>query len=87
MAIYLGGTKCNLVLGNSVCEIQLYSSTPIVSSIMLLSSDNYILKDLNGLYLIPKDAITIDGGTLLSSKDGYILKDKNDLYLIIEESE
>lgn len=51
MAIYLGGIKYNLMLGGTVYDLNIYSSTPITNGIRLISSDNYILKDSNGLYL------------------------------------
>lgn len=51
MAIYVGGTKCNIFLGGIIYDMELCASIPITNGIRLLSSDNYILKDSNGLYL------------------------------------
>ena len=84
MAIYVGGTKCNLVLGNSVCEVQLYSSIPIVNGIMLLSSDGFSLLDSKGTRLTIKD----EGyRTNLLSLDDYILSDVNGLNLMANDFE
>jgi hypothetical protein len=49
----------------------------------LLSFDNYILTDKNGIYLIPSDYVYADN--IILSHDGYILKDFNGLYLIPKE--
>lgn len=56
MALYLGGGGQQKVVVNGVVyRFNLYSSTPITNHIRLLSSDNYILKDSNGLYLTAKE--------------------------------
>lgn len=86
MAMYLGGTKCNIVLGNIIYDIKLHFSTPIINSAFLLSSDNYVLQDCAGIYLIPDDDFVVNN-TLLLLKDGCVLKDKNHLYLTIKEVE
>lgn len=54
MAIYLGETKYKLIVGGDICDMQIYSPIPITNGIRLLSSDDYILKDINGLYLTTK---------------------------------
>lgn len=52
MALYLGSSeKLQVKLDNIIYNINLFSSTLITNSIRLLSLDNYILKDANGLYL------------------------------------
>lgn len=56
MALYCGGNKVKIYLNNIKYNLKLYSTTPIVDVIRLLSSDNYILRDKNGLYLIPKES-------------------------------
>jgi hypothetical protein len=86
MAVYVGGTKCNAILGNVIYNMNLYISDPIANGIFLLSSDDYLLKDSMGLCLIPKDAFMVEGGILLL-KDGCVLKDKNNSYLTIKEVE
>ena len=56
MAIYLGnGQKFKLNFGNATCSLIIPSATPILNGVKLLSSDNYILKDSNGIYLTAKE--------------------------------
>jgi hypothetical protein len=55
MPLYLGNEKVKINLNGIVYKLNLYSSKKIEEIIRLLSSDRYILKDSNGLYLIPKD--------------------------------
>lgn len=55
MAIYAGGQKYKLIAGGGVCDMQIYTpNTIITNGIRLLSSDDYTLKDINGLYLTTK---------------------------------
>ena len=57
MALYLGsGKKQKLISNGAVYYINLFSKTSITNGIKLLSSDNYILKDSNGLYLTAKES-------------------------------
>lgn len=56
MALHLGSEKVKLNLNGVLYNLNLYSSTPIVEIIRLLSSEGYILKDSNGLYLVPKES-------------------------------
>jgi hypothetical protein len=58
MALYFGASKqVKLNIAGSTGKLHITLSPPIVTeSIKLLSSDNYILKDINGLFLIPKEA-------------------------------
>jgi hypothetical protein len=56
MALYLGSSdKLKLVFNGEVCGLNLFPTTPIVDGNRLLSLDNYILKDFNGLYLTTKE--------------------------------
>ena len=57
MALYLGSSEKLKIISNNVKRI-LNISTAVDQSnnIRLLSSEGYILKDLNGLYLIPKES-------------------------------
>lgn len=56
MALYLGSSdKLKINLSNAVYVLNLFSETPITNRIRLLSSDNYILKDSNSLYLTTKE--------------------------------
>lgn len=51
MALYLGSEKVKIKLGSSARIIELYSNIPITTGVILLSSDGYILRDSNGLYV------------------------------------
>jgi hypothetical protein len=55
MALYLGSKKLKITLDNIKYNLNIFSTTPIVNGVLLLSSDNYILKDSNGLYLTAKE--------------------------------
>ena len=54
MLLYLGKNKQNL--GGIVYCLNLYSATPIINGVKLLSSENYILTDSNGLYITAKES-------------------------------
>lgn len=58
MALYLGTELVQLYLKDKPMCLNIYSPTGQLpeESIRLLSSDNYILKDSNDVYLIPKEA-------------------------------
>ena len=55
MALYLGSDKKKLNLNGLIYCLNLFSTTPIVNGVQLLSSDNYILKDSNSLYITAKE--------------------------------
>ena len=55
MALYLGSEKKKLYLDYNRYKINLYSDTPIISGIKLLSSDYFILKDSKNVYLTAKE--------------------------------
>lgn len=54
MALYLGDKKVKLNTDKVLYTLNLYSETPIVNGVMLLSADNYVLKDSNGLLITVK---------------------------------
>lgn len=56
MAIYIGGQKYKLIVGGNVCSLNVPSSTPITNGVRLLSSDDFILKDINNLYITVKES-------------------------------
>ena len=58
MALYLGGSqKLKVALNGVKCDFKVLTQAPIVEDIIrLFSSDNYILKDSNGLYLTVKES-------------------------------
>jgi hypothetical protein len=51
MALYLGGQRVNVKLGSSDRLIEFYSSTLITNGIRLLTSEDLLVKDSNGLYI------------------------------------
>lgn len=55
MALYLGSEKVKISLANELFGLIIPSSSPFVNGIVLLSFDNYILKDSNGVYLTAKE--------------------------------
>ena len=56
MALYLGSDKVKLNLNNITYYLNLFSESPIANGVILLSSEGYILKDSNGLYLVSKES-------------------------------
>ena len=81
MALFLGSSeKLKLWLSSNRFSLIIPAPVYTVNGVRLLSSDNYILKDSNGLYL------TVNNVRLLSL-DNYILKDSQGLYLTVEEDE
>jgi hypothetical protein len=58
MALYIGSSEKQKVFLNEVkYKFNIYIKGSVVDNVIrLLSSDNYILKDINGLYLIAKES-------------------------------
>lgn len=63
MALYLGSEKVKINLNGTACHLNFYTSTLILNGIKLLSSDDYMLTDKNGLIL------TADTETLSTVKE------------------
>lgn len=55
MALYLGDEKVKINLDGLTYYLNLFSKTPITNGVRLLSSERYILKDSNGLYITTKE--------------------------------
>ena len=56
MALYLGSSdKQKIILDGKTYYLNLFSKIIITNNDILLSSDNYIIKDLNGLFLTVKE--------------------------------
>lgn len=55
MALYLGGEKLKINLGGAVYSMNIFSALPTIEEVILSSSDDCLLKDFNGLYLVPKE--------------------------------
>lgn len=51
MAIYVGGQKHKFILDGRVFGFNIPIPTSITENIKLFSSENYILKDMNDVYL------------------------------------
>lgn len=57
MALYLGNSeKLKINLDGVVYYLNLLFEEPIEKGVKLLSSDGFLLKDSNGLYLIIKES-------------------------------
>ena len=57
MALYLGNSeKLKINLNGKIYNLNLYSPEVILNGVVLLSSNDYILKDINGLYLTVKES-------------------------------
>ena len=55
MALYLGSEKVKINLNGDVYDLKLFSDKPILNGVLLLSSEGYILKDINNIYLTAKE--------------------------------
>lgn len=86
MALYLGRDRVKINLNGIAYRVNFFSSTIVEPSNRLKSSDGFVLKDSNGIYLIPK-LISDDIDNVFATSDNYILTDKDGLYLIFEEDE
>jgi hypothetical protein len=80
MALFLGNSKKLQVNLNGV-SYYVRASFDTSNIIRLLSSENYILKDSAGFYLVPKKEPEY---TQLLSLDNYILMDNDGLYLVLD---
>lgn len=57
MALYLGNSnKIKINIDGKAYRLNLFSIIPITNGIRLMSSENFILKDSNGLYLTAKES-------------------------------
>lgn len=54
MRLYLDGIEYNIITPEGVLDMEIIPSNPITNNQKLRSSDNYILKDKNGIYLTVK---------------------------------
>lgn len=55
MALYLGEDKVKINLNGVAYCLNLFSIAPITNGVLLLSSEGYILKDFNKVYLTSKE--------------------------------
>lgn len=79
MALYIGGQKYKLISSGNVCDLIIYSPTPITNGVRLLSSDDFTLMDINGLYLTATEyiqSLSLDGSILTDNEDKYLTMKK-----------
>lgn len=55
MVLYLGDKKVKLNLNGSIWRLNIFSQKPAIEYNGIISSDNYILTDCNGVYLKIKE--------------------------------
>lgn len=56
MALYIGkGQKVKIAAGKGSCRVKYTYAKSNTDNIKLMSQDNYLLTDLNGLYLTAKE--------------------------------
>lgn len=55
MALFLGNSQVKITSEDGTFGLNFYSTVPVTNGIRLLSSDGYILKDTNGLYLTTEE--------------------------------
>lgn len=79
MALYVDGLKYNFILGENIYNMYVNTSIPVTNGVRLLSSDDYVLKDVNDLYL------TVIEYMALLSLDGDVLQDSENNYLTIKK--
>ena len=85
MALCLGRERVKITLDGVACCLNLFSRTSVVNTVGLMSSDGYVLKDSNGVYVVPKDYIGVIIDNIILSADNYILTDSNGVYLIAKD--
>lgn len=56
MALYLGSNKVKLNLNDIIYSLNIFTGNTLLNGIMMLSSDNYVLKDSNELFLTAKES-------------------------------
>ena len=69
MGLYLGSGNQSLkiILDGVVYKLNLYSTAPITNGIVLISSDNYVLKDIDDQYLTVDEEELLTAGELDSN--------------------
>lgn len=56
MILHLGSNKFKIYFNGHLCKLNLLSDGILLSGIQLLSSDNLVLRDSNGLYITVKES-------------------------------
>lgn len=55
MALYLGDKKVKINLGGVVYNLNVIPAVLVTNGVRMASSDDYVLKDSNGVYLTTKE--------------------------------
>jgi hypothetical protein len=64
MALYIGSSeKKKIYLDGALRRLNIFSTTPIINGTKLLSSDDLILKDSQGVYLTVLEEVTENPST------------------------
>lgn len=87
MALYINGQRFKVYIGSNktAYDLKLASNASNIIGPVLLSSEGYVLQDVNGVYLLPADPSNFVD-KYMASADNYILTDKHDTYLIINNN-
>lgn len=56
MPLYLGNDKVKININEIQYNLNIFSVAPTLNGVMLLSFDDYVLRDSNGLYLTAKES-------------------------------
>ena len=56
MVVHIGGKKYKAYVDGAACAFMTKDTISDITGIMLLSSEGYVLKDVNGLTLTAKEA-------------------------------
>lgn len=57
MALYFNNEIIKININGVAYKLNLFSETHIFNGVRLLSSENYILKDSNGIYLTAEEVV------------------------------
>lgn len=78
MALYIAGKEYKININGEACGVQFFSSIPITNGIRLLSLDDFILKDINGLFLTTEfiQSLSSDGSVLHDIEHNYLAMKK-----------
>ena len=77
MALYLGNSKVKVNINGVAYRFNLYADPPITNGLRLLTSEDFVIKDVNGVY------ITVIPNVPFTTSDGYIFKDANGEYFMV----
>lgn len=71
MPLYLGSERKKIILNGVAYRLNLFTSSEIITNgIKLLSSENYVLKDVNGVYLTVEEInYLLDNANYLFTED------------------